>query len=94
MPLRFQFKLSKKALTIKIDKWRATISYISKIKENTGIRFKGKYHSKARMFQKLFQKAIKKANASKVMGPDKIATMHLKNLDPKGLSYLTDLFNL
>ena len=46
------------------------------------------------MFQKLFLKAIKKANASKVMGPNKIATMHLKNLDPKGLSYLTDLFNL
>ena len=38
--------------------------------------------------------AIKKAKASKALGPDKLSTLHLKNLGDAGLQYLTDLFNL
>ena len=40
------------------------------------------------------QEAIKKAKASKALGPDGISTLHLKHLGPSGLSYLTAIFNL
>ena len=38
--------------------------------------------------------AIKKAKASKALGPDNISTLHLKHIGPGGLQYLTDLFNI
>ena len=38
--------------------------------------------------------AIKSAKASKALGPDGISTVHLKNLGPNGIKYLTDIFNL
>ena len=38
--------------------------------------------------------AIKKARASKALGPDGLSTLHLKNLGPSGAKFLTDLFNL
>ena len=38
--------------------------------------------------------AIKKAKASKALGPDKIATIHIKHLGPFGIKYLTAIFNL
>ena len=38
--------------------------------------------------------AIKKAKASKALGPDGLSSLHLKNLGPAGIKYLTDLFNL
>ena len=37
---------------------------------------------------------IKKAKASKAMGPDKISNVHLKQLGPKAVEYLTQIFNL
>ena len=40
------------------------------------------------------KEAIKKAKASKAQGPDELATVHLKHIGPKGLQFLTDLFNL
>ena len=105
----------------------------NRTKENSSIKFKGKYISKAKLIANNFNKqyatvvrhvsnkesrhitnsikaqktddpktfspmqtkaAIKKAKASKAMGPDKIATIHLKHLGPKGLDYLTGIFNL
>ena len=105
----------------------------TKTKENSSIKFKGKYISKAKLIANNFNKqyatvvrhvsskesrhitnrtkafktenpqsftstqteaAIKKAKASKAMGPDKIATIHLKHLGPKGLDYLTGILNL
>ena len=38
--------------------------------------------------------AIKKAKASKAIGPDGISNLHLKNIGPIGISYLTKLFDL
>ena len=38
--------------------------------------------------------AIKKAKASKAIGPDGISNLHLKHLGPAGISYLTEIFNL
>ena len=38
--------------------------------------------------------AIKMSKASKALGPDKISNLHLKHLGPKGITFLTDLFNL
>ena len=40
------------------------------------------------------QVAIKKAKASKALGPDQISTLHLKHLGPIGLQYLIDIFNI
>ena len=40
------------------------------------------------------REAIKKAKASKALGPDKISTLHLKHLGDTGIKYLTDLFNI
>ena len=39
-------------------------------------------------------KAIKKSKSSKAAGPDNITNLHLKHLGPKGLKFLTDIFNL
>ena len=38
--------------------------------------------------------AIKKAKASKALGPDGISTVHLKHIGPTGIQYLTDIFNI
>ena len=38
--------------------------------------------------------AIKKAKASKALGPDKISNLHLKHIGPLGIKYLTNLFNI
>ena len=38
--------------------------------------------------------AIKKAKASKALGPDNIATIHLKHIGPFGIKHLTTIFNL
>ena len=38
--------------------------------------------------------AIKKAKASKAIGPDGISNLHLKHIGPAGISYLTEIFNL
>ena len=38
--------------------------------------------------------AIKKSKPSKALGPDGISTLHLKHLGPKGIEYLTNIFNL
>ena len=40
------------------------------------------------------REAIKTAKASKALGPDGISTVHLKNLGPHGIKYLTDIFNI
>ena len=40
------------------------------------------------------KEAIKKAKASKALGPDKISTLHLKHLGDSGITYLTTIFNL
>ena len=40
------------------------------------------------------KKAIKDSKASKALGPDKIATVHLKHLGKAGIKYLTSIFNL
>ena len=39
-------------------------------------------------------KAITKAKASTALGPDGLTTVHLKNLGPRGVRFLTSLFNL
>ena len=39
-------------------------------------------------------KAIKRSKASKAVGPDSISNLHLKNLGPAGIAYLTKTFNL
>ena len=38
--------------------------------------------------------AIKTCKASKAAGPDNISNLHLKHLGPKGVEYLTKIFNL
>ena len=38
--------------------------------------------------------AISKSKASKALGPDGISTVHLKHLGPRGIIFLTELFNL
>ena len=38
--------------------------------------------------------AIKKAKASKAIGPDKMSNLHLKHLGPKAVEYLTRIYNL
>ena len=40
------------------------------------------------------KEAIKKSKNSKAIGPDKISNLHLKHLGPKGIAYLTKIFNL
>jgi len=40
------------------------------------------------------KEAIKKAKASKAIGPDKMSNLHLKHLGPKAVEYLTKIFNL
>ena len=40
------------------------------------------------------KEAIKKSKNSKAIGPDKISNLHLKHLGPKGITYLTKIFNL
>ena len=40
------------------------------------------------------EEAIKKSKPSKSLGPDNISTLHLKHLGPKGIEYLTSIFNL
>ena len=40
------------------------------------------------------QDAMKRAKASKAIGPDGIATVHLKHLGPYGIKYLTSIYNL
>ena len=42
----------------------------------------------------LVQKAIKDSSNSSAIGPDNLNILHLKNLGPNGISYLTSLFNL
>ena len=38
--------------------------------------------------------AIKKSKASKAIGPDGISNLHLKHIGPKGLEFLTQIYNL
>ena len=38
-------------------------------------------------------KAIKKSKCSKAMGPDNISPIMLKNIGPKGIQYLTNIYN-
>ena len=38
--------------------------------------------------------AIKRSKASKAVGPDGMSNLHLKHIGPKGLEYLTKIFNL
>ena len=40
------------------------------------------------------QDAIKQASNSTATGPDGLTSLHLKHLGPRGISYLTKLFNL
>ena len=42
----------------------------------------------------LTQKAIKISSSSIATGPDGLTMLHLKHLGPRGVQYLTDLFNL
>ena len=40
------------------------------------------------------KEAIKSSKPSKAIGPDKISNLHLKHLGPKGLEYLTQIYNI
>ena len=40
------------------------------------------------------KEAIKRCKASKAAGPDGMSNLHLKHLGPKGIEYLTQIFNL
>ena len=118
------------------SKFFKLIKYLNgntKTKENTSIKFKGKYISNPTFIANQFNKqyssivrhtssrsartitkslkknqnsnqctftseqtkaAIAKSKASKAIGPDGIATVHLKNLGPSGIDYLTSIFNI
>ena len=39
-------------------------------------------------------KAIKKCKTSKAIGPDGLSNLHIKHIGPKGINYLTTIFNL
>ena len=40
------------------------------------------------------KEAFRISKPSKALGPNKISTLHLKHLGPKGISYLTEIFNI
>ena len=42
----------------------------------------------------LVRRAIKSCRNSKAFGPDKLSIIHLKNLGPRAIEYITALFNL
>jgi hypothetical protein len=42
----------------------------------------------------LVKRAIEGQSNSTAAGPDGLTALHLKNMEPRGIAFLTDLFNL
>ena len=62
-------------------------------KVNRNIR-KNRTEDNEEITEEQVYKAIKQAKASRALGPDNIATIHLKHLGPFGIKYLTTIFNI
>ena len=60
---------------------KAAVNMINGLKRAT-------YHNKLKELE-----AIKKSKSSKALGPDELSPVMLKHLGPKGIAYLTKIFN-
>jgi hypothetical protein len=80
-----------RASTASTPQW-ATISRDLRLRN---LRYKHKLVPEFNPFTNtLTQDAIKLASNSTATGPDGLTSLHLKHLGPRGISYLTKLFNL